>query len=83
MLIKARVAVHNFAPAAVAQPANAGLGMAAETRRAGENALRERDVRRRGLAISLIAILVTMAGLGIAIRALERRRSAAPEVPGK
>lgn len=82
MLVKVRVAVHNFAPAAVAQPANIGLGMAAETRRAGENALRERDVRRRGLAISLIAILVTMAGLGLAIRALERRRSAAPEVPG-
>ncbi len=71
-LIKARVAIHSFSPAAVAVPVKAGLTVASETRRAGENALQERDFRRIGLAIALVAILATIAGLWLAVRYIER-----------
>jgi predicted CXXCH cytochrome family protein len=76
-LVKARVAMHAFQVTAVSQPVEQGLAVAAETRRAGEKALQDRDSRRVGLALSLITILVTMAGLWMAIRSLEK----APAVP--
>jgi hypothetical protein len=62
--------------AAVSQVVQAGLATAAETRRAGENALKERDYRRMGLAIALLAILATMAGLWLALRTIERQAPA-------
>jgi hypothetical protein len=70
-LIRARVAVHAFNPAVVKQPVAEGMKVAQETKRAGEDALKERDSRRIGLAISLIFILVTLLGLRLAIRDLE------------
>ncbi len=73
-LVKARVAVHAFRVAAVGEPVNAGLKIAAETRQAGENALRERDFRRMGLGIALVTIVITMAGLWLALRAVEKRQ---------
>lgn len=76
-LIKARVAVHAFQLEAVAGPVQQGLAIAGQTQAAGEAALRERDRRRLGLAFSLGAIAVTLAGLWLSIRALERRRRAA------
>jgi len=72
-LIKARVAVHAFRTAAVNKPVQDGLAIAAATRKAGEDALKERDSRRIGLGISLITIVITMLGLWLAIRALEAR----------
>ncbi|HZT28388.1 MAG TPA: cytochrome c3 family protein [Bryobacteraceae bacterium] len=78
-LVKARVAVHAFQTAAVEQPANQGLAIAAETLRAGQSALEERNHRRRGLALSLITILITMGGLWLAIRNLEAKPEAAPK----
>lgn len=76
-LVKARVAVHAFNVAAVAKPVQAGLAVAAGTHRAGEDALQERNNRRVGLAIALVAILITMAGLRLALRAVERAGPAA------
>jgi predicted CXXCH cytochrome family protein len=73
-LVKARVAVHAFDPAAVRKPVSEGAIIAQETYRAGQRALKERDSRRVGLAISLITILVTMLGLWVAIRNLEGKR---------
>jgi Cytochrome c554 and c-prime len=70
-LVKARVAVHAFNPAAVRKPVDAGLAIASETYRSGETAMKERDSRRIGLAVSLIAIVLTMLGLWLAIRNLE------------
>jgi len=70
-LVKARVAVHAFDPKAVEQPVQEGLAVAAETYQAGVDAMRERDRRRIGLGVSLIAILITMAGLWFTIRRLE------------
>ena len=73
-LIRARLAVHAFSIKAVNEPVAEGLAMAAETQRAGAEALREKDRRRLGLAVSLVTILITMCGLGLAIRAVERRQ---------
>jgi predicted CXXCH cytochrome family protein len=70
-LVKARVAVHTFDLAAFEAPVKEGLAIAAETYRSGEEALRERDRRRKGLAFSLAAILVTIGGLWLAIRRVE------------
>src|SRR5262249_31323599 len=72
-LVKARVAVHAFNPAAVKGPVTDGMAIARETYKAGQNALRERNQRRIGLAVSLIAILLTMLGLRMAIRNLESK----------
>ncbi len=75
-LVKARVATHTLDPGAVRTAAETGLAIAAETHRAGEAALKERDFRRFGLIFALIAIAVTIAGLWLAVRAIER-----PEPP--
>jgi hypothetical protein len=72
-LIKSRVAVHAFDVQAVRKPVDAGLVITAETWRDGESALRERDRRRIGLGVSLVAIMLTMSGLWIAIRTIESR----------
>jgi Cytochrome c3 len=79
-LVKARVAVHAFSVSALDVPVKEGLAIAAETKKSGLSALQERDQRRTGLAISLVTILITMIGLGLAIRALENR-SAVPSGP--
>lgn len=81
-LVKAGVAVHEFRVSAVAAPVKDGMAVAAETRRAGQKALQERDWRRIGLALSLITILVTMAGLWMAIRSLESKH-AVPKPAGR
>lgn len=70
--VKARVAVHAFEVGAVQKPVSEGLRIAAETYRAGEAALQERQRRRVGLGFSLVTILITLAGLWLAIRRLER-----------
>ncbi|HSW50780.1 MAG TPA: cytochrome c3 family protein [Bryobacteraceae bacterium] len=70
-LVKARVAVHAFDPAAVEKPVAEGLKIASETYLAGEQAMQERQRRRLGLGISLITIAVTVAGLWFAIKRLE------------
>ncbi len=72
-LVKARVDVHSFIPAQVEAEVKKGLAAAESSRRASERALAERDYRRKGLALSLVAIGITMAGLWLAIRELESR----------
>jgi hypothetical protein len=46
--------------------------------RAGELALKERDVRRKGLGVSLIFILLAISGLYLKIRQMESRPTAKP-----
>jgi len=74
-LVKARANVHAFAVAEVNTPIQQGLAIATEDYRAGQAAMKERNVRRAGLAVSLVAILVTMAGLWLIIRRLHRSRA--------
>lgn len=73
-LIKAKVELHSFDAAVVDASVRKGLTTAQSVYRAGEKALAERDFRRRGLALSLVTIAVTMAGLWLAVREVDRRR---------
>ncbi|MFB3826049.1 MAG: hypothetical protein ACE15B_04735 [Bryobacteraceae bacterium] len=82
-LVKARVEVHAFQLAAMAKPVNDGLAVARQTYSAGQAALKERDGRRVGLALSLIAILATMLGLWMTIRNLERKPEAGDTPAGR
>lgn len=72
-LTKARVDVHTFASAPVKAEVEAGLKITAATYSAGQNALRERDYRRKGLGVSLILIAFVVAGLWMYIREIEKR----------
>jgi len=76
--IKARVQVHAFRTEAVKEPVTRGLDMARKGRQTGLDALRERNIRRLGLAASLVAMAITLAGLWMAVRRLEQRRTESP-----
>lgn len=73
-LIKARVNVHTFRDAEVEKVAKPGLEIAAHADQAGVAALAELNVRRKGLGISLITILVAILGLYLKIRQIESRQ---------
>ncbi len=82
-LVKARVAVHAFRVDKVREPVETGLAIAAETYAAGEQALKERDFRRIGLGVSLVFILMTIVGLWLTLRMIERRpEGVSPPVGG-
>ena len=72
-LVRARAAVHAFTADAVKTEADAGLGVSAKAYARGVRALEELQFRRKGLAASLVIILVLIAGLVFKIRQLERR----------
>lgn len=76
--IKARVQVHAFRTEAVKEPVTRGLDMARKGRQTGLDALRERNIRRLGLAVSLVAMAITLAGLWMAVRRLDQRRTESP-----
>jgi len=75
-LIKARLAMHAFQPDEMHKPIEAGMAIASETLRAGEAALREKDVRRFGLAASVIFIGITIVAIWILIRRIEANGAA-------
>jgi hypothetical protein len=72
-LVKARVNVHTFDDAGVAKLTDSGVEIAAKSYQAGVAALRERDFRRKGLGIALIAILLAISGLYLKIHQMESR----------
>jgi hypothetical protein len=74
-LVKARVSVHAFDEAAVRKLTDSGVQIAAKSYQAGVAALRERDFRRKGLGIALIAIVLAIAGLSLKIRQMESGNS--------
>ena len=74
-LIKARVEVHGFRLEPVDKIVAEGIKVAQQSQQAGVDALAERDFRRRGLALSLLTIAITMAGLWLAVRAVESSQS--------
>lgn len=71
-LTKARVSIHSFSTARVAQDIDAGVKIAAKTRQEGVAALQERDYRRKGLAWSVGAIVLVLIGLRLYIRHIEK-----------
>jgi predicted CXXCH cytochrome family protein len=78
-LIKARLAMHGFHLDEVRKPVDAGLAIANETRQTGEAALREKDFRRLGLAVSVVLIVIAIAALWLLIRRIEAPSPVQPD----
>ena len=76
--VRARVQVHSFEPGAVHAAVKAGLEAARKGYQTGVAALTERDVRRKGLAVSLIAIGLVIAGLWLTARYLDSPNAQSP-----
>ena len=70
-LTKARVTIHGFHADLVNQDIRAGMKIAAADKKAGDDAMVERNHRRIGLGISLIAIAFMLVGLWLYIKQLE------------
>jgi len=71
-LTKARVTIHSFRTDLVDQDIQAGLKIAAKNLQAGQDAMVERNRRRAGLGVSLVAIGMVLAGLRLYIKNIER-----------
>lgn len=82
-LVKARVAVHSLQLPPVTKAVGEGLAIARANYAAGETALQERNRRRIGLGVSLLSIVITMAGLWLAIRSIEGKSQPAGELSGE
>ncbi|MBI3476399.1 MAG: cytochrome c3 family protein [Acidobacteria bacterium] len=70
-LIKARVTIHSLNEAKVETNVKPGLETAAKEYDAGKKALAERNHRRVGLGLSLIAIALVLIGLRLYIKRIE------------
>lgn len=70
-LTKARVTIHSVNVARVQQDVQPGLAAADKNYEAGKEALKERNYRRYGLGLSLIAIGMVLAGLKIYLKQIE------------
>jgi hypothetical protein len=70
-LTLARTEMHAFAPARVATIVDDGLKIVVDADAAGERGVRELTYRRRGLAASLVAILLVVVALALKIRQIE------------
>ena len=77
-LIKARVNVHAFNAEEVQKFTDQGVEISQKAYQAGVLALRERDIRRKGLGVSLIFIVLAVSGLYLKIRQMESRPSERP-----
>jgi predicted CXXCH cytochrome family protein len=79
-LTKARVTIHSFDPKRVETDVAEGLKVADKTYLAGVAALQERDFRRVGLGVSLIAIVIVLIGLRLYIRKIETSHHSGAQV---
>jgi hypothetical protein len=77
-LTKARVTIHSVNVDRIMEDVQAGTKLADQNLKAGEQALADRDYRRMGLGVSLIVILLAIAGLWLFIRELEGQGSGRP-----
>lgn len=77
--VKARVQVHSFRQDAVHSAVKTGLDAASKSYETGRAALKERNVRRKGLAVSLVSIGLVIVGLWLAVRRLDKRSSGEAE----
>lgn len=68
--VQSRVLVHAFAAAPFVEASAQSVAAAQRAREAGDAALRELDVRRRGLAVATLLILAFLVALGLKIRRL-------------
>ncbi|MGZ4816074.1 MAG: cytochrome c3 family protein [Terriglobales bacterium] len=72
-LLKARVTVHSFIDSEVKHDTDPGLVVAKQTYADGIKAIGEWKYRRMGLGLSLFTIALTLVGLGLYIRTLEKK----------
>ena len=72
-LINSRVVVHSFSTGQVGGAVKPGLEVAEKTHKAGQQALAELQLRRKGLAASLIVISLSVLGIYLKIRQIEGR----------
>lgn len=70
-LIKARVTIHSFRKELVDQDVKAGLDTTAKDLDAGRKAMAERNYRRIGLGVSLVAIIFMMVALQLYLKQIE------------
>src|SRR2546422_4134538 len=70
-LTKGRVTIHSFRKDLVDQDIQAGLNIAAKNLQAGQKAMAERNYRRVGLGLSLVAIALMLLGLRLYIKRIE------------
>ena len=74
-LTQARMEMHAFSPAAVDPVIDEGMKILGGVEQAGTRALADLQFRRRGLFVSLGAILFVVVALAFKIRELDRRRA--------
>ena len=72
-LLKARVTVHTFSESQLKHDTDGGLAIAHQTHVSGEKAMEEWRFRRVGLGVSVVAIALSVLGLGLYIRNLEQQ----------
>jgi predicted CXXCH cytochrome family protein len=72
-LTLARTEMHAFVPAQLSPIIAEGVTLVAVADRAGENGVTELRFRRRGLFVSLGAILLVVVALGLKVRQIDRR----------
>lgn len=70
-LTKARVTIHSYQANLVEQDIQAGMKIAAANRKAGDDAMVERNHRRIGLGLCLLAIAMMLIGLWLYIKKIE------------
>lgn len=68
--LHSRVLVHAFAPQPFADRVAEGVTAAGRAQAAGEGAMRELQIRRRGLAVATLLVLAFLVTLGLKIRRL-------------
>jgi hypothetical protein len=73
-LLKTRAAVHRFDPAAITALRNEGVQIADKMYEKGLKAMDDLRFRHRGLWISVGIILVTIVGLVLKIKDIDRRQ---------
>lgn len=79
--VEARALIHTYDAKRLIARAQEGIEAANAGTLAGERALAELQVRRKGLAVSLILIALVLVGLWLKIRGIERARGAVAPGP--
>lgn len=74
-LTKARTQVHSFNETNVKEFTDAGMKISNRTLGKGKQALEEYQFRRKGLAISLVILLIVIVGLYFKIRDIDQKQS--------
>jgi predicted CXXCH cytochrome family protein len=74
-LVKSRLALHAIDSGEMRKPIDAGMAIAKETLGVGQAALREKDFRRWGLAVSVLLIGIAILAIRFLIRRVETNGS--------